>query len=62
MKFLITLICKRHPELLMYIQSADKETTVCDLCPLKRHIIVAKIFKDNSNDVSVEKEHFFDII
>ena len=36
----------------------DEETKVWDLCPLKRHIVVAKIFEVNSNDVSLEIEHF----
>ena len=39
-KLLITLICKRiYPE---FIQSMDKETKVCDLFPLTRHIIVVQ--------------------
>ena len=46
-KLLITLICKRiHPELLRFIQSMDRETKVCDLFLLTRHIIVAKIFEN----------------
>ena len=40
------------------MQSVDKETKVCDLCPLKTHIIVAKIVKVNSNDISLEIKHF----
>ena len=32
----------------------DKEAKVCDLCPLKRLIIVAKMFEVNSNDVSLD--------
>ena len=57
-KFLITLICKTHPELLKYIQSVDKETKVCNLSPLKRHSMVTKIFEVNSNNISLEIEHF----
>ena len=39
-KLLITLICKRiYPE---FMQSMDKETKVCDLFPLTRHIIVVQ--------------------
>ena len=45
-----------HPELLRYIQSVDKDNKVCYLCPLKRYILVATIFKINSNDVSLEIE------
>lgn len=56
--FLITLIYKNTPEFLRYMQSMDKETKVWDLCPLKRHMVVAKIFQVNSNDVSLETEHF----
>ena len=41
--------------LLRYIQSVDKEINVWHLCPLKRHIIVARI---DSNDVLLEIEHF----
>ena len=36
----------------------DKETKVYDLCPLKRHTMVAKIFEVNLNDISLEIEHF----
>ena len=36
----------------------NKKTKVCDICPLKRHVIVAKVFEDNSNDISLEIEHF----
>ena len=44
-------ISKTHPDLLRYMQSVDKRTKVCDLCPLKRDIIAPKIFEVNSNDV-----------
>ena len=35
LKFLINLICKRHPELLRYIQSVDNETNVVIFVHLK---------------------------
>ena len=44
-------ILKAHPDLLRYMQSVNKGTKVCDLCPLKRHIVVPKIFEVSSNDV-----------
>ena len=44
-------ISKTHPDLSRYMQSVDKGTKVCDLCPLKRHIVAPRIFEVSSNDV-----------